>query len=151
MKVTDPTGDTWRVRRRWLPWRPRRRRIDASDASADLAGSADDLVIAAVVFVVLIVVAVFAPWILVGAFLAVEVLVVVLLLPLFVLLRGLRIARWPVAVRRGRTLVWEESVRGWRGSRERVHAIAEAIVGGRVADVRPAPTETPPGDGSGVS
>ena len=84
-----------------------------------------------------IVVAILAPWILVGAFLAIEVLIVVLLLPLFVFLRGLRIARWPVAVRRGRTLVWEESVRGWRGSRERMRTIADAIAGGRLDEVAP--------------
>ena len=139
MRLTDPAGVTWRVRRRWLPWRPRRRRIDPDDAPLELAGSADDLVIAVVVLVVLLVVALLAPWVLMGAFLAVEVLAVVLLLPLFVLLRGLRIARWPVAVRRGRGLVWEESVRGWRGSRERMHVIATAIAGGRVDEVAPSP------------
>ena len=81
--------------------------------------------------------AILAPWILVGVFLAIEVLIVLLLLPLFVLLRGLRIARWPVVVRRGRALVWEKSVRGWRGSRERKRTIAEAIAHGRVGEVAP--------------
>ncbi len=99
----------------------------------------DDLVIGLAIVIGFIVVVILAPWILVGAFLAIEVLIVVLLLPLFVLLRGLRIARWPVAVRRGRTLVWEESVRGWRGSRERMRTIAEAIAAGRVSEVVPEP------------
>lgn len=143
MKVTDPTGDTWRVGRRWLPWRPRRRRVDASDASVDLAGSADDLVIAAIILVVVVVVAVVAPWIFVGAVLAVEILVVVLLLPLFVLLRGLRVARWPVAVRRGRSVVWEESVRGWRGSRDRIREIAGAISRGDAGVVKPSADDLP--------
>lgn len=142
MKVTDPTGDTWRVRRRWLPWRPRRRDVDGGDPSAFGASGPDEL-IGLVLIVVVLALLIVAPWILAGAFLIVEVLVVVLLLPLFLLLRASRLARWPVAVRQGRTFVWEESVRGWRGSGHRIREIAEAITRGEVALVKPKNDDLP--------
>ncbi len=142
MKVTDPTGDTWRVRRRWLPWRPRRRDVEGGDPGAFGASSPDELV-GLILVVVILVLLILAPWILAGAFLVVEVLVVVLLLPLFLLLRVSRLARWPVVVRQGRTLAWEESVRGWEASDHRIREIAEAIARGEVVAVRPDDDDLP--------
>ena len=141
MKVIDPTGVTWRVRRRWLPWRVRPRDVDVSGGDPGV-GSPDDLALglAIVVFVVLLFL---LPFLLVGAFLAVEILVVLFLLPLFLILRASRLARWPVAVRQGRAFAWEESVRGWRASGKRIRDLAEAITRGEVDAVKPDDVDLP--------
>lgn len=124
MIVEDPSGTSWRVKRRWLPWRLRRRRdVDLDVPVLD----ADDLVAALVIFVVVVVVVVFFPVILVLAVFVAELFLLLLLLPIFVLLRALFVARWPLEAWSGDVLVHAEAVRGWGDSVRRMHEIGDEI------------------------
>jgi hypothetical protein len=123
MKVVDQTGETWVVRRRWLPWRPRRRRFDTS-AVADVAtGFVDDVEWFVIVLVAVLVV---LPVVLLLTVFVAELLLVLLLLPVFVIASALVRRRWPIEVARGRMIVHTESVKGWSASRERMMELADA-------------------------
>lgn len=130
MKVTDPAGEVWAVKRRWLPWRLRRR--DVRDAlNGDLSGMSgdvgDDLIIGLAIFVGLVLIVVFVPVVLVVAILVAELLLLLLLLPAFVVLRAGYVARWPIEVWRGDDLVHADAVRGWSASHGRMLAIADEL------------------------
>jgi hypothetical protein len=71
------------------------------------------------------------PLLLVGGLLALEVAVVLLLLPLVTAGRALLVGRWPVEVVRDGVVVHAESVRGWGASGLRLHELAEQVHGGR--------------------
>ena len=79
MKVKDPAGQTWRVTRRWVPWRRRAQNIDTSGAfgSVDLD---DGLIFGIILFL-------FAPVILLALLVAAEFFLLLLLLPVAVLAR----------------------------------------------------------------
>lgn len=126
MKVSDPQGRTWRVNRRWLPWRLRLR--DVTDWSSPDLSLGDDLVgglIALVVFVVVV------PIIVLVIVVALEFALLLLLLPVFLLLRVAFGRHWVVTVRRGRRLQWEAPSGDWAASRERIVAIARDVEAGR--------------------
>lgn len=128
MDVSAPDGGRWSVSRRWLPWRPRRRRIDrehVQDALEDLSLGDEPAVLLLVGSIGLFVLAL--PLLLVLGLLAVEIALVLLLLPLVTVGRALLVGRWPLDVRRDDVLVHSESVRGWRASARRRAAIVEAI------------------------
>ena len=60
VKVSDPTGQTWRVSRRWVPWRRRARSLD--DNVPDLSwasGIGDDPVSVVISLVALVLLAPF--------------------------------------------------------------------------------------------
>lgn len=121
MKVRDPEGRTWRVTRRWLPWRPRRRQgldprlmIEAADGLAAL-----------VVFLVLGLIVL--PLLSIVVVLALEWLLVLLVLPVVVLLRIAFGHRWWVEARIGFRPYWEEEVGTWAQSRDRIRSVAGAI------------------------
>lgn len=122
MKVVDHTGETWGVRRRWLPWRPRRRRFDTSEL-ADIASGFDDIVWFVVILVAALVV--LPVVVLVTVFVA-ELLLVFLLVPVIVIVRALLTRCWPIEVARGRMIVHAESVKGWSASQERMMELTEA-------------------------
>ncbi|MCW2769837.1 MAG: hypothetical protein JWR27_1270 [Aeromicrobium sp.] len=146
MHVTDPAGETWRIKRRWLPWRLRRR--DPEDF-IDFPGGGDlgdDLLIGLAIFIGLIVLAVALPVVLVLAVLVTELLLVLLLLPLFIVLRAGYVARWPIEVWRGDRLVHTEAVRGWSVSRRRMVELSEDLRLGK----EPAPARRPHTDGGAV-
>jgi hypothetical protein len=136
VKVVDPAGEGWRVKRRWLPWRLRRRDPeDFIDLPVD-GGVGDDLLVGLAIFVGLIVILVVVPFVAVLAILVGEMLLLLLLLPLFVALRATFVARWPIEVWRGDTLVHAEAVRGWGSSERRMREIEDGI--GRGDPPRPA-------------
>ena len=145
--VTDPSGQVWRVKRRWLPWRLRKRdpseALDVADGGPDV----DDLLIGLAIFVVVLVVVVVAPFLIVGAILALELVLLFVLLPLFVLLRVVRVGRWPLEVwhvgERTR-LVHGEAVRGWGRSRLRMAQIEDEL---RLGLPRSWHTDTADGEG----
>ena len=122
MKVVDHTGQSWDVRRRWLPWRPRRRRFDTSDLG-DVATAFDDIVWFVVILVAVLVV---LPLVLLVTVFVAEVLLVLLLVPVFVIVRAMLTRRWPIEVARGGSVVHTETVKGWAESRERIMELAEA-------------------------
>lgn len=124
MKVVDPAGETWTVKRRWLPWR--RRVKDAPDLPFDVPSFLDgDDIFSLILLVLFVVIAV--PFILVFALMFAELLLLLLVLPIWILVRLARGGRWPIEVFIGRTLINTESVRGWGASRERMLETAEAI------------------------
>lgn len=137
MNLQDPSGAAWRVKRRWLPWRLRKRRdVDLDVPMLD----ADDLVAALVIFVVVVVVVVFFPVILVLAVFAAELFLLFLLLPIFILLRALFVARWPIEAWRGDVLAHSEAVRGWGDSHRRMLELADGIRRGDLPGSGASPT-----------
>lgn len=129
MKVVDPAGETWRIKRRWLPWRLRRRSIEDLDFPDDIPGDgiADDLFIGLAIFVGVLVLAVVLPVVLVLAIVVAEFLLLLLLLPVFVIMRAAFVARWPIEAWQGDRLVWFDAVRGWGTSRRRMLDVADGI------------------------
>ncbi|MDO7867548.1 hypothetical protein [Nocardioides jiangxiensis] len=135
MKVTDPSGQTWRVTRRWVPWRRRVRSRD--DLWLDwldptYATDLDDFVIGLAVLVAVLVILVVAPIVLVVFFAAFELVLLLALLPLVVLLRVLFGMTWTIEVRRGFTPWAEREAGDWSASRLAIHRTADAIRRGEV-------------------
>jgi hypothetical protein len=120
MKVVDPEGRTWRVTRRWLPWRPRRRMMDP-DLIAD---GADDPIGCLVMLVLGLVV---LPLLSIVVILAAEMLLLLLLLPFVVTARMAFGRKWWVEARLGYRAHAEEEVGSWRASAHRIREIASAI------------------------
>lgn len=142
MKTTSPEGTTYSVTRRWMPWR---RRIASSDADIGPSGDSgshwwhfddfgDDPISAVIGIVLLLVLAVVAlPAIFLAIGVALEVALLLILLPLAVLGRTLLGRPWEVEVRNTQTsdLVWPvvhtEPVKGWFASGTRIAEISEEI------------------------
>ncbi len=121
MKVLDPTGAEWVVRRRWLPWRRRVR--DWPDIDVPEVGG-DDL-FAALIFLVVAVVLV--PLVIVAVVLVAEILLLLLLLPIVLLVQVLRRGGWPLLVERDTLVVHAENVRGWALSSRRLTELADQV------------------------
>ncbi|VXB40152.1 hypothetical protein [Aeromicrobium sp. 9AM] len=128
MKVQDPEGQTWRVRRRWLPWRRKVR--DVPDVPVDGMFTSGDDALSGIVAVILLIV--LLPVIVLFAAMLAELLLLLLLLPLWLIVRAVTGGRWPIEVWRGKTYVGTDSVKGWTPSRVRMYDIAEAIRLGRL-------------------
>lgn len=126
MKVQDPSGQTRRVSRRWLPWR-RRTRLDAGPDIGPVGSLGDDPV-SAVIGVVLLILLV--PVLVLAVVVALELLLLLLLLPLAVLARVLFGARWQVEVRHGWEPVWDAAVGSWSESGEAIQAIGHGLAQG---------------------
>ncbi|MFI2104627.1 hypothetical protein ACH436_15125 [Isoptericola sp. NPDC019693] len=127
MRVTTPGGDTFRVHRRWLPWRPRMRDVDATSSSPwDLADLDGELPVVAVVLLGVAVV-VLLPLVLLTLLFLGEALVLLLLLPAFVLARVAFGKPWTVEVSNGRKVVHAEPVVGWRAAGERARVLAAEL------------------------
>lgn len=120
MIVKSPEGGWITVRRRWFPWRLRKRQI-SPDAALDFVGFSDGLagIVAGLVIGLLVV--------LLGGFVIMgfeAVLVVALLVPILALLRALAVIPWVVEATRGDEVLGIAKVRGWRESTERIRDIA---------------------------
>ncbi|UUW92344.1 hypothetical protein ABFU82_00250 [Nocardioides sp. WV_118_6] len=137
MKVRDPQGRTWRVTRRWVPWRLRRRKVDP-----DLLVGGDDPISCLVVFVVGLVV---LPLLLIVVVFALEALLLALLLPVVALARVWFGRSWWVEARIGFRPHWEEEAGDWAASRLRIHALARSIENG---DAPPANLYASPREGA---
>lgn len=124
MKVTDPTGQTWRVTRRWVPWR---RRLKGSfDSVPDLGvGSLGDDPISAIVGVIALII--LLPFLVLVALAGVELLLVLLLLPFAVLGRVAFGRHWHVEVRRGFKPVHEVEAGDWQASTLKIHELAGVL------------------------
>ena len=129
MKVRTPAGQTWRVGRRWLPWR---RRLKGSlDSVPDLGiGTLGDDPVSAIIGIIVLVIAL--PFLVLAFVAGVEFLLVLLLLPFAVLGRVVFGRHWTVVARRGWTPWWEEPAGDWQQSGVRIHEIADAIRRGGV-------------------
>jgi hypothetical protein len=126
VKVTDPAGNTWRVSRRWVPWR--RRLKGALDDAPDLPSLGDDP-ISMVLGVVFLVIAI--PFLVLAVVAGLELLLLVLVLPFAVLGRVLFGRHWHVEVRRGFTVEHEVDGGGWRSSATMIQDLAEQLRQGR--------------------
>lgn len=130
MQIADPSGETWRVKRRWLPWRWRRRDPDnLSDVAVPDIG--DDLVIGLVLLVGFLLLLIFLPIVLVLVIAVAELFLLLFLLPAFLLLRAFKVGRWPVEVWYSNELEHTEAVRGWGASKQRMIELADDVRFGR--------------------
>ncbi|MEV0669942.1 hypothetical protein [Mycobacterium sp. NPDC050441] len=125
--VLDPEGIKWTVRRRWLPWRPRREMPDDWSLGDASFGDGDDI-ISIVLNIALVVLLI--PVLVLALLVAAEFLLLLLLLPLWVLARSLFGTPWIVVVRRDRKIVAEEAVRGWAATTARIDHIKSVIGSG---------------------
>ncbi|WP_425956933.1 hypothetical protein [Xylanimonas sp. McL0601] len=126
MKVTTPSGVTFRVHRRLLPWRPRMREVDPTSTSPwdfpdlDLDG---DLPVVAVILLGIAVV-ILLPLVAILLLFLGELAVLLLLLPAFALARMAFGKPWIVEVVAAGGVVRAEPVVGWRAAGDRVRALA---------------------------
>ena len=121
MKVKDPSGQTWRVSRRWVPWRRRVR--GAFDWLPNLPGGDDpiSMVLSAIMLFL------FLPVILLAVVAGLEMLLVLLVLPFALLGRMIFGRHWTIEARLDWTPVWEESAGSWSQSGRAIQDVATAI------------------------
>ncbi|MBF4161760.1 hypothetical protein [Nocardioides acrostichi] len=122
MKVRSPDGRTWRVTRRWVPWRRRVRDVDAPDLPVD--GLGDDpisMIVGVIALIILL------PFIVIALIAAVELLLVLLLLPFAVLGRVIFGRAWHVELREGFKPYFEEQAGDWQASGLRIHSLADEV------------------------
>lgn len=124
MKVTTPSGREVEVHRRWLPWRPRTRQLQAD--WIDLSGGASDPLSFLVLIVLGLVAGVVLAVVLTFALLASEfLLVLVLLVPLLGLARLFWVLPWVIDVHDEDRRLGVTRVRGWRASEERIQELVD--------------------------
>ncbi|MCD4524562.1 hypothetical protein [Nocardioides sp. cx-173] len=127
MKVKDPTGQTWRVTRRWVPWR-RRLKGALSDLPSG-PGLGDDPVSMVIGLVFLVVMIPFLILVLVAAL---ELLLLLLVVPFALLGRALFGQHWTVEARHGFHIWYEEPAGDWQSSGIRIHALADDLRRGEI-------------------
>lgn len=143
MKVVDPQGRTWRVSRRWMPWR--RKASTGRWGDGPTAGSLGDdpisMVIGCFTLVLLL------PFVVLAIVVALEMLLLLLLLPFAILGRVLLGRHWRVEVRDGWTFAWETEAGGWSESGRMIEHVAGGLRMGmppwRAAHPRPQGTPPP--------
>lgn len=124
MKVEDPQGRTWRVSRRWMPWRRKSRIGDWGDLPVSGSSLGDDP-ISMVIGILLLILLV--PVVILAAVVALEMLVLLLLLPFAVLGRMLLGRHWRVEVRERWTFAWETEAGDWAQSGRAIEHIAQGL------------------------
>jgi hypothetical protein len=131
VQVRDRDGRTWRVGRRWLPWRRRVREVPDFDFGwdlPDLGGLADDLPGFLVGLLIGLAVIIALPFVLLALGFLLEVSLLLALLPVAVLVRVALRRPWTVQViAPDDSLASAEPVVGWRESGERVAARASTL------------------------
>ncbi|GAA1244565.1 hypothetical protein GCM10009633_17060 [Janibacter melonis] len=137
MKVVDPQGRTWRVSRRWVPWR-RRTRVMGPEVPSS-TGLGDDPISMIIGLVLLVL---FVPVLITALLVAVELLLLLLLVPFVVLGRVLLGRQWRVEVREGWTPVWDTEAGDWARSGRAISEIAQVLQQGRAP--WPSPPPQPP-------
>ena len=121
MLVSAPDGRGIEVHRLWFPWRVKKR--DVADRALDALDFTDGIEGLLFGLIFAIVVILFGSIIVFGFEI---VLVVVLLVPLFALLRMFWVLPWVIEARNGNELLGVEKARGWRDSADRIRDIAAA-------------------------
>lgn len=127
MKIATTSGPAYRVHRRVLPWRRRIREKPDWDLLDGLdVPDVDHLgVLGAILLVIGIIIAL--PIIVLALLVMGEVLLLLLLLPLFVLARVAFKRPWIVEVTRKGKVVRAEAVVGWGAAGQRAQAIADEL------------------------
>lgn len=127
MLAAAPDGRILTVRRRWIPWRPSKKREITDAGFVNLLDGADDPVSAIALLVASLVATVVVALLLTFGLFAGEILLLaVVLVPLLGIARVLWIVPWIIESTRGDTVLGIEKVRGWRASSERIAEIAAA-------------------------
>jgi hypothetical protein len=132
MHVSALDGRAVEVRRQWMPWRLRARKVDdgAFDPFAVVGG--DDPAGFLLSIVLAIVLLLFGGIILTVVVFGFEALLLVaLLIPLFAIARVLWVLPWIIEASSGGTTLGRERVRGWRDSSARIREIAAAYERGQ--------------------
>jgi hypothetical protein len=119
VKVSDPTGQVWRVSRRWVPWRRRLKGWLGETFSWLSVG--DDVI--SLIFLVVVGIPVLVVIVLAFA----ELLLLLLVLPFALLGRVLLGRHWVVEARRGYRIWWEEPGSSWAETRVRIGDVAADI------------------------
>ncbi len=120
MEILAPDGRGIVVRRRWVPWRLKKRKVTLDDLPIDFVDGLEGLVIGIVAAIVIVL---FGSIILFGAE---AFLLLLLLLPLLALARMFWILPWVIEAVYGDQVLGKVGVRGWRDSSEKIRALAEA-------------------------
>jgi len=144
--VKDPSGQTWRVHRRWLPWNPRahKQKFEPGDVFGAVFDGVDEPAGLLIAIPVGILLALLAPILGLVLLTGVEFILLAVVLPFAVVGRMFFGKRWWIQVRRGRSLEREEMVGTWAESGHRVRTTAKAI------SVQ-APAEAAPSEASELS
>lgn len=139
MKVVDPEGRTWRVSRRWMPWRRKTRLDDWGLTPTNSGSSLGDDPISLIIGLFLLVL--FIPLVVLAIVVALEMLLLVLVLPFAVLGRMLFGRHWRVEVRERWDFAWELEAGGWAESGRMIEHVAQGLRLGhppwRAAEPRP--------------
>lgn len=125
MKVIDPQGRTWRVSRRWMPWRRKAHLDDWGLTPSHHGGGLGDDPISMIIGLVLLIL--FIPLAVLAFIVALEMLLLLLLLPFAILGRMLFGRHWRVEVREGWQFAWEFEAGGWSGSGRMIEHVAEGL------------------------
>lgn len=127
MLVAARDGRHLEVRRRWFPWKLRKRKLDIDFNPFGFIEGADDLAGVAFGLVAGIVLFLFGGLVLTFAVLAGEALLVLLLLvPLLAAARLVQVLPWIIEVEYGDEILGTVAVRGWRASEEKLQEVAAA-------------------------
>lgn len=119
MKAVTPTGEKYRVRRKWLPWRRKTRARDMDWLNIpDLGDDPISMIIMAIVLLPLIVILV----IFLGEF-----LLLLLIFPLVMIARSIFGKPWTIEVTEKGNLRAAEQVKGWSASHDRIQEIAKLL------------------------
>ncbi|WP_141014939.1 hypothetical protein [Nocardioides sambongensis] len=125
MKVRDRWGQTWRVTRRWVPWRRRLKGMWRGPFEMMPAGADDP--ISLIIFTVIAL-----PLILLAIVASLELLVLLLVFPFAVLIRMLFGRHWVIEARKGFRIWWQDEAGDWRASGEQIRRVVDAIGAGEL-------------------
>jgi hypothetical protein len=129
VKISDPSGQTWRVSRRWVPWR-RRLKGGWDTSSPDLPVGLGDDPISAVIGIIFLII--MLPFLLLALVSGLEFLLLLVVMPFGILCRVLFGQHWTIEVRRGWRPWWEAPAGNWRESALRIHDVAAEIQRGTI-------------------
>jgi hypothetical protein len=117
-----PSGQTWRVTRRWVPWRRRLKGVLSHMPTGP--GLGDDPVSAVIGIIFLIVM---IPFLLLAVVAALELLLLLLVIAFALLARAPFAQHWTVEARRGFRIWYDEAAGDWQASGVRIHALADDL------------------------
>lgn len=135
MKAVTPTGEKYRVRRKWLPWR---RKAKLKDIDwLDIPDLGDDPISAIIMAIFLV------PLIIILVLLLGEFLLLLLVLPLVMIARSIFGKPWTIEVTEKGQLRAAEQVKGWRASAERIRQLAKLLEAGGTPALHQAQSSRP--------
>ncbi|USQ79602.1 hypothetical protein NF556_18730 [Ornithinimicrobium faecis] len=126
MKIKDPHGQTWRVTRRWVPWR---RKLKGTWERMPELPSGDDPISMILTVIMLILC---LPVLILALVASLEFLLILLLLPFVILRRIIFGQHWTIEARLDWTPVWEEAAGSWSDSGRAIQDVATAIQRGHL-------------------